>query len=65
MKPSTKHYQTISTIGTTFVKGSDIFHAKKKAKERNTPSKVLVPAGMIPDENSFVIDEADDCSFEG
>ena len=38
--------------------------AKKRAKH-NKKISIVVPANMVPDEDSFVVEEADDCSFEG
>ena len=38
--------------------------AKKRAKHSKKIS-IVVPANMVPDEDSFVVEEADECSFEG
>lgn len=38
--------------------------AKKRAKH-NKKISIVVPANMVPDEDSFVVEEANDCSFEG
>jgi hypothetical protein len=38
--------------------------AKKRAKH-NSKISIVVPADMVPDEDSFVVEESGDCSFEG
>lgn len=41
--------------------------AKKRAKcaKYNKKVSIVVPANMVPDEDSFVVEEANECSFEG
>jgi hypothetical protein len=47
---------------TDFVIAPSTNVAKKRAKHKIS---IVVPADMVPDEDSFSVEETNECSFEG